>query len=98
MRCLGGDPEVSQLAITAKPYRTAIQRSAVTVRHPSLSNYPTRLFTNATKHDFQRGREMVGRGHLYRDGLQQAELFLRSEERRVGKECRSGWAGVPGIE
>src|SRR4029453_18943623 len=76
MRCLGGGPEVSQLAVTAKPYRTAIQRSSVMVRHPSLSKHPARLFTNATKHDFQSGREMVGCGHLHRDCMQQAELFF----------------------
>src|SRR5438093_13181348 len=76
MRCFGCAPQVSQLACTAQPYRPAIQSSSVMVRHPSLSKHPTRLFTNATKHDLQRGREMVGRGHLHRDCLQQAELFL----------------------
>src|SRR5436305_13063992 len=41
---------------------------------------------------FGRGRKFDRIDLALQDGVSLAEELLRSEERRVGKECRSGWS------
>src|SRR6266480_6190691 len=76
MRFLGDRSEVLQISLAAKPHRAADQKSFVSVRHPGLTKFPSRLLANAAKNNFQRGREIAGRGHLHRDRLQQTELLF----------------------
>ena len=76
MRFLGDRSEVLQISLAAKPHRAADEKSFVSVRHPGLTKFPSRLLANATKNNFQRGREIAGRGHLHRDCLEQAELLV----------------------
>src|SRR5256885_17162731 len=54
--------------------------------HDALPIYLVQALTHGT------GRALVARAQFLEDVLQLLDRRLRSEERRVGKECRSRWS------
>src|SRR4029453_13154358 len=73
---LGRSSNPLQITLATKPVRVAHEHSPVLVRHPRLAKGPARFFANLTKHDFQRGREIVGRRQLPCDRSKQTELLF----------------------
>src|SRR2546430_14717783 len=70
------------------PWRGARADGPFFEGHHSIDNrvaYPFRFLDNATLS----AREVRG---IHRAVILEAQLCLRSEERRVGKECRSRWS------
>ena len=63
----------------------ALLLEAIETVHEGRLCYPTELMEPVLKEVARRGAELDG-------GNGSAELSTRSEERRVGKECRSRWS------
>src|ERR1017187_7112332 len=62
--------------------QTALAIPQTAVVNPPVKNHPVKKVKNV----FQAAREAI------REVIKVAPTFSRSEERRVGKECRSRWS------
>src|SRR5256885_6497652 len=57
-----------------------------------ISAHVTRLAPDAARRIGEAARRRVLASHTYAHRATQVAALLRSEERRVGKECRSRWS------